>query len=60
MMLLDLIEANTAKVYDYKVRDEEARKSSEQHQIVSNSERCPKGTVLLSAYEVPLLFILFA
>ena len=32
-MLSDLIEANTAKVYDYKVRDEEARKSSEQHQI---------------------------
>ena len=29
MMLIDLIETNTAVVSDFKVRDEEARKSSE-------------------------------
>lgn len=35
-MLLDLIETNTAKVSDFKARDEEAQKSSEQHNIDSN------------------------
>lgn len=35
-MLMDLIDTNTAKVSDFRVRDEEAQKSSEQHNIDVN------------------------
>lgn len=35
-MLFDLIETNTARVKDFKVREEEAQKSSEQHNIDVN------------------------
>lgn len=42
-MLLDLIEANTAVVSDFKVRDEEAQKSSEQHNIDANFTNAING-----------------
>ena len=42
-MLIDLIETNTAVVSDFKVRDEEARKSSEQHNIDANFTNAING-----------------